>query len=95
MSTRTPHAPAARRHLLALAAGGLAVAACVPKDYPANPLFEGSGRLPPPKIAPITPILDDASAAAAADRTGEARTELEQRGTDLRTRADALRSAQP
>lgn len=96
MSTRTTPAPAARRRIPALAVGvALSVAACVPKDYPENPLFEGTGRLPPPKIAPVTPILEEASAAAAADRTGEARTELQQRGAELRARADALRAAQP
>ena len=96
MSTRTPSAPALRHRIPAVAVGvALTVAACVPKDYPDNPLFEGSGSLPPPKIAPVAPILDAAGAAASADRTGEARAELQQRGADLRARADALRTAQP
>ena len=92
MTNRTSSAPAPCRAAFALA---LAVAACAPKDFPEDPLFSPVGDLAEPKIAPVTPILDQAAGAAEADRTGAARAELEQRGADLRTRADTLRQTNP
>lgn len=73
----------------------LVLAACVPKDFPEDPLFSPTGDLPEPRIAPVAPILGQTAATAEADRTGEARAELEQRGADLRSRADTLRQTDP
>ncbi|MCA8880077.1 MAG: hypothetical protein KDA73_08990 [Rhodobacteraceae bacterium] len=89
----------ARRRLSARsfvpAAMVLTIAACAPKGFPEDPLFSPVGKLPEPAIEPTQPILDAGARAAEEDLTGQARSELEERGTDLRKRADALRKAEP
>jgi len=69
------------------------LAGCAPPDYPGAPLLEGVADLPAPEIAPMEPIRAarpemDADAA----RASAALDELVERGEDLRTRAEALRS---
>ena len=70
--------------LLAILAG------CAPEGFPEDPVFSSPDTLETPQIDPIEPILEQA---ALPDRADGAEAELGTRGTDLRSRADALRTA--
>lgn len=68
----------------------LASAACVPPDFPDEPLFSAPEDLAPPELVPLDPAVAEA---AASGPTPEAEAELQARGASLRDRADALRRA--
>lgn len=79
--------------LIALLTALPVLAACVPPDFPDDPVFAGDRPRAIPDLEPVDAIL----AAAARDdgRAEGAATALQDRGARLRDRADALRTAQP